>query len=189
MRASRSGESALLLLDVIDVLSLAGVQYAVIGAMAAAAHGVVRASVDADVVLSLPSQRLGEIERRLRAAGLETELRLGDADDPIGAVLALSDAYGNRVDLLAGLRGFDPRAFSRLLEVPFQGERLQVIGREDFIAMKIFAHGPQDLEDARLTLAAAGPDIDIELLRRAAVGYGEETSAALERLLDTVSKS
>jgi hypothetical protein len=49
MSAQRSGESALLLLDVIDHLQRANVQYAVVGAMAASVHGVVRASMDADV--------------------------------------------------------------------------------------------------------------------------------------------
>ncbi len=41
MRAIRSGESALLLLDVVEVLERNSVAYAVIGAMAAAIYGVV----------------------------------------------------------------------------------------------------------------------------------------------------
>jgi len=48
MRATARGESALLLIDVLDVLNAKSVQYAVIGAMAGAVHGVVRASLDAD---------------------------------------------------------------------------------------------------------------------------------------------
>ena len=53
MRTTRSGESALLLLDVIDLLCTEGIEYAVVGALAASIHGAVRASMDADVVLSL----------------------------------------------------------------------------------------------------------------------------------------
>jgi len=41
------------LLDVIEVLARERIDYAVIGAMAASIHGVVRASTDADVVRSL----------------------------------------------------------------------------------------------------------------------------------------
>ena len=52
MRTSRSGESALLLLDVVDRLLAQKIDYAVIGALAASIHGVVRASMDADVLLS-----------------------------------------------------------------------------------------------------------------------------------------
>jgi hypothetical protein len=183
MRAQRSGESALLLLDVIDFLNREKVSYAVIGAMAASVYGIVRASMDADVVLALATHALPNLERRLRQAGFGSELRIGDADDPIGAVLALSDEFGNRVDLLVGLRGLEPAAFLRVLDVPFQGERLRIIGREDFIAMKLFAHGPQDIVDAELALAGAGGDLDVTLLKRLAAGYGPETIAALEKAL------
>ena len=94
MRAQWPGESALLLLDAIDSLARSDVAYAVVGAMAASAHGAVRASMDAG-------------------------------------------------------------AYSRTIEIPFHGEPLRIIGVEDFIAMKLFAHGPQDLADARSALDAA----------------------------------
>ena len=183
MRAQRPGESALLLLDVIDALTSAKVRYAVVGAMAASVHGVVRASVDADAVLALSTRELGDLEKRLQASGLETELRHGDSDDPIAAVLAVGDAFGNRVDLLVGLRGFDPKAFTRTLDVSFQGEQLRVVGVEDFIAMKLFAHGPQDLADAEFALVAAGAVLDMPLLETVAARYGAETTAALRKLL------
>ncbi len=182
MRATCSGESALLLLDVVEVLERNGVAYAVIGAMAAAIYGVVRASMDADAVISLPPHQLGDISREYRAAGFRTELRDGEPDDPIGAVLVINDIHGNRVDLLAGLRGLDGAAFTRAIEVSFQGRGLRFIGREDFIAMKLFAHGPQDLSDARYAYAAASGTLDFELLRRLTAGFGPDAVAALATL-------
>ena len=184
MRAQRAGESALLLLDVIDGLQRASVRYAVVDAMAASVHGVVRASMDADAVIALPTHEAATLESRLRASGFETELRYGDADDPIAAVLAISDSFGNRVDLLVGLRGLDPAAFDRALDVPFQGQPLRVVAREDFVAMKLFAGGPQDLEDAKFALAAANDSLDMPLLERLATAYGSETHGALRRLLE-----
>lgn len=183
MRTRRAGESALLLLDAVDVLASEGVPYAVIGAMAASVHGVVRASMDADAVLSVTTDRLPGIERKFQRAGFRTELRHGDPDDPITAVLALSDSFDNRVDLLVGLHGLDPAAFARAVDIPFQGERLRVIGLEDFIAMKLFAGGPQDVSDARYALAAAGNTVDTDLLQRLASRYGRDTLDALEELL------
>jgi hypothetical protein len=171
------------LLDVIDALTSAEVRYAVVGAMAASVHGAVRASVDADAVLALSTRELADLEKRLRASGLETELRHGDSDDPIAAVLDVSDAFGNRVDLLVGLRGFDPKAFARTFDVPFQGEQLRVVGVEDFIAMKLFAHGPQDLADAESAFAAAAGSLDMPLLETVAARYGPETIEALRKLL------
>jgi hypothetical protein len=81
MRARQRGESALLLLDAIDAIADAEVAYAVIGAMAASVHGVVRASLDADAVLAISTRELPDLERALRRRGFVTELRYGDADD------------------------------------------------------------------------------------------------------------
>ena len=53
MTTTGPGQSALLLLDAVSVLTSDGIDYAVIGALAASVHGVVRASVDADAVLSI----------------------------------------------------------------------------------------------------------------------------------------
>jgi hypothetical protein len=94
MRTSRDGQSALLLFDVVAILKKEKIDHAVIGAIAASVHGVVRASMDADLVLSK-----------------------GDHDDPIPALLELSDAYNNRVDMLAGIRGLEAAAFSRAIDV------------------------------------------------------------------------
>lgn len=183
MRTRQAGESALLLLDAVDLLEQAGIPYAVVGAMAAAAHGVVRASLDADAVVLLPAHRATELERICRDAGFITELRHGDPGDPIGAVLSLSDRHDNRVDLLLELRGLRAAAFSRVISIPFHDHPLQIIGREDFIAMKLFAHGPQDLVDAGHALAVTGQNLDFGLLRELAGNYGPETVTALEQLL------
>ncbi len=67
--------------------------------------------------------------------------------------------------------------------MPFQGARLRFIGREDFIAMKVFAGGPLDLLDATRALSAAGKAVDTELLRRLAKQFGRDASASLDRLL------
>ena len=109
--------------------------------------------------------------------------RVGGAADPIAAVLAVTDQHSNRVDFLVGIRGLDPEAFSRAVEVPFYGQRLRIIGLEDFIAMKLFAHGPQDIADATAALETAGERVDVTLLRKLAARFGAETTASLETLL------
>jgi hypothetical protein len=42
------------------------------------------------------------------------------------------------------------------------------LGREDFVAMKVFAGGLQDIADAEQVIAAAQDAIDLSLLRRLA---------------------
>ncbi len=61
---------------------------------------------------------------------MSTELRTGDHDDPIPALLEVRDEHGNRVDLLVGLRGLDPQAMSRTRQVAFADGALRVIGRD-----------------------------------------------------------
>jgi predicted nucleotidyltransferase len=183
MKARAPGQSALLLLDVAAVLAGQRIDYAVIGAMAAAVHGSIRATTDADALLSVTLPALGKLENALRKVGLMTELRLGDADDPIPALLAVSDSHGNRVDLIAGLRGVDPDAFARAIDVPFKGSSLRIIGREDFIAMKCYAAGPQDIADARQALETAETPLDLDLLRRATRRFGRAAADVLEQVL------
>jgi len=183
MRTDSAGQSALLLLDAVDILIHEKVAYAVIGAMAASVHGVVRASLDADAVLALSPKEMKALEPRFREAEFRTQFRPGNPDDPIPAMLVLMDDHGNRVDLLAGLRGMDPAAFSRALVVSFLGKPLSVVGCEDFIAMKVFAGGPVDMDDARNVLAVAGDAIDADLLRRVTRNYGPAAEESLETLL------
>jgi len=184
MRTQRAGQSALLLLDAIEVLTREQVGYAIVGAMAASVHGVIRASMDADALLSITTAELGNLQMRFKAAGFATELRRGDMEDPIAAVLALRDSFQNRVDLLVGLRGLEPEAFSRAIAVAFQGASLRVIGIEDFIAMKVFAGGPKDIADARHALLAAKASIDTNLLLRLAARYGRSAAGELKKLLE-----
>ena len=183
MRTKRAGQSALLLLDAVEVLQREKIDYAVIGAFALSAHGIVRASTDVDVLLFTTPQHLTKLRTRFQRAGFGTELRHGETDDPIPALLILSDAHNNHVDLLSGLRGMDPAIFSRTIEVPFMGANLRIVGREDFIAMECFAGGPQDILDAQSAYRSAQGPVDLDLLRRVARRFGRDAADDLERVL------
>lgn len=110
-------------MDAVDVLTREGIDYAIIGAMAASIHGMVRATSDADAVLSLVSSKARDLQRVFQAAGFNTELVMGDLEDPIPALLQISDEFGNKVDLLVGLRGLESETFSRAIAVSFEGLR------------------------------------------------------------------
>jgi predicted nucleotidyltransferase len=183
MKARGPGQSALLLLDVAAVLTNQAVDYVVIGAMAASFHGSIRATTDADALVTVSLPKLRQLQRAFRKAGFDAKVQQGDSDDPIPALLTISDRHGNRVDLLAGLRGFDVEAFCRALTVQFLGSSLRVIGREDFIAMKCFAGGPQDIEDARHAIKAADEPIKVDLLRRLSRRFGRPAADVLEQVL------
>jgi hypothetical protein len=67
-------------------------------------HGSVRATIDADALVSASRSTLRRLERELRDRGFAAELREGGTDGPIPAMLVVADRHGNRVDLLAGPR-------------------------------------------------------------------------------------
>ncbi|MEX2150499.1 MAG: hypothetical protein WD793_09780 [Steroidobacteraceae bacterium] len=153
------------------------------GALAASVYGTIRATTDADAIVSTSRSKLTRLEKILRKAGLKAELHRGDSDDPIPALLAISDPFGNRVDLLGGLHGLDPDAFERTIAVPFSGTTLQIIGREDFIAMKCFAGGPLDIADAQEAMKVAERPTNLDLLRRITRRFGRPAADVLESLL------
>jgi predicted nucleotidyltransferase len=187
MRTRRPGQSALLLLDVVAVLSKEHIEYAVIGALALAVHGTLRATADADALLSVTVSKLRSLSQALNQAGFTTELRQGDTDDPIPAMLTAGDTYGNRVELLGGLRGLDRQVFARAVDIPFKGYTLRVVGREDFIAMKCFAGGPQDIADAQLAIQNAKA-VDLDLTRRLVRSFGRDAADVLEQVLTQEAK-
>lgn len=183
MRTTRAGQSAFLLLDAIEILRRESVDYAVIGALALSVHGTVRASLDADALLITTPAQLTRLRTLFQQAGFGTELRRGGLDDPIPATLVLTDAHTNRVELLGGLRGVDPQVFSRAVDVPFAGDSFRVVGREDYIAMKCFAGGPQDIVDAQSALRNAVVPVDLDLLRQLTRRFGRDAADKLEQIL------
>lgn len=183
MRARQPGQSALLFIDAVEILQRESVDYAVIGAFALSVHGDIRGSMDVDAVLFTPQKRLASLHEVFENEGFLTELRRGDPDDPIPAMLILRDAHENRVELLGGLKGMDPEVLSRTMEVPFMGVSLRIVGREDFIAMKCFAGGPQDMVDARSAYRRAQEPVNIDLLRTVTRRFGRHAADNLEEVL------
>ena len=116
MKIKGPGESFLLLLNIIKILNKYKIPYAVVGAFAASFYGVVRASLDADAVISIGEnqEKLNEILSLLKKDALKIDLRRGDSFDPIRCVIALEDKFQNRVDLLTGIRGMKDDIYERV---------------------------------------------------------------------------
>ena len=76
-----------------------------------------------------------------------------------------------------------PGFVSRTIPSSLFGATLRMIGLEDFIAMKVFAGGPRDLEDARAALLVSSSALNLPLLKQLASGYGRSVVRSLEQLL------
>ena len=180
------GQSALLMADVAEFPAKQGVRYEVISAMAAAVHGVVRASLDAHAVVLLQIREAHVLRQSLIEKGYDATLRTGDVDDPIPGLLEIKDRRGNRVDLLIGLRGMDPELMNRTRQVRLAETLLEIVGREDFVAMNVFDGGPVDLSDARAVIDLDRESLDLELLRRLAQRFSRDAARTVEDLIGGV---
>ena len=185
MKITGSGQSTLLLLDVIEVLNKFQIAYAVIGAIAASFYGVVRASLDADAVISLPhgNTDIRNLTAEFEKSRLKTTYRKGDASDPVGAVFVVEDSFKNRVDLLINIKGMPQAVFSRAIGVDFMNAKIRVVAIEDFLAMKIFAGSPKDIQDVNGVLDVSGKKINFGLLKDLTSGYGQTCVKTLNEIL------
>ena len=184
MRTSGCGQSTLLLLDVIELLNKRGIAYAIIGAFAASFYGVVRASLDADAVISVfTPEDMSDFCLYLKSLGLNVTFRKGDLEDPIRAVINIEDQYLNRVDLLMGIRGMKPETFDRCQEVLFMGLSIKMAGIEDFIALKIFAGSPKDIGDVLGVMDVSGEKINLQSLKEITSQYGGDCLKRLQSIL------
>lgn len=163
------------------------VRWATIGALAVAYHGLYRASLDADALISLKGADLDldGLAETLRSKGLIVEVRMGGEGDPLGFVVRISDGRSNQVDLIGGIPKLDPGFFQRSTEDEFDGMRFRMSSPEDLIALKVYAGGPKDLEDAKGVIEVQQAGIDNELVIRLCKRFGPESEAVCRKLLET----
>jgi predicted nucleotidyltransferase len=184
MKIQGPGESSLLLLNIIKHLEECRIPYVIVGAFAASFYGVVRASLDADAVISVngDENKLNDLLAPLKKSGLKVAVRRGDLRDPIRCVVNIEDKFQNRVDLLMGIRGMNKDVFKRAVTTSFMNTQIKIIGIEDFVAMKIFAGSAKDLEDARGVLKISARKINKTLLKQLTLAYGKKELEQLEKI-------
>ena len=190
MRITSSGESSLLLLNIIKFLDKLKIPYAIVGAFAASFYGWVRASLDCDAVISIArrEEKLDQLLSSLRNEGLRVELRRGDRTDPIKGVINIEDKFRNRVDLLMGIRGMKKDIYGRVITASFMKRSIKIVSVEDFIAMKIYAGSGKDIQDVLGVLKVYRKRINLPLLKEATLQYGKQEFAKLKKMLSQVKK-
>jgi hypothetical protein len=134
-----------------------GVAAALIGGLALGAHGIARATLDADVLVADDVVLTPDFWKTLTELG-EPEIRRGDAEDPLLGV-ARFVAIDEPVDVIVGRGAWIVSALARRLRVDTAAGPLPVVDRADLVLLKLFAAGPQDLLDVRLLLEADQGDL------------------------------
>ncbi|MDO9514162.1 MAG: hypothetical protein Q7J59_06110 [Elusimicrobiota bacterium] len=183
MRAKQYGESLLLMLDVIDELDNLNIPYMLIGAAAVSVYGLPRASLDADALIQIEEGKEDTLCRALKKRGLDAEFRKGAYDDPVCGVIKITDKYGNRAELLSGIRGIKHDVFKNTQKIGFLKNALNVASAEDLIVMKALAGSYRDIEDIKGIIQVWAKKLDRELLHRISAGYGKRIQKKINSLL------
>lgn len=175
-----------------------GIESAVIGAVAMAAHNYVRATMDIDLATAVnvypDLQRLAD---RLRETGLSVDLRVPDEDDPLGGALRVwesEDDHGEPLDPVEVVNfrnPFKPRvtpapaAITGAVPVA-PGASLRYVQLPDLIALKLYAGGLRDHADI-VDLLVRNPDADLDEIRARAGHFGER--GKLEELIELARRT
>ncbi len=115
---------------------------ALIGALAVAAHGYIRATDHIDFVSPADPK---EIQARLAKAGIASKTRRGDALEGDIPSVVYGRAEGIRFDVLFPPVPID---WSRTVILPLtKDSRLRVVDLDTLVRLKLRAGGPQDLID------------------------------------------
>ncbi len=156
-----------LLHDVLTLLARRGTPAALIGAIALAAHGIARATLDLDLLALDPGLLSAEPWRDLSEGGDTVEVRRGDAEDPLAGVIRLTRSGKTPVDVVVGKHPWMEGVLTRAGTLSFGERRVPIVDAADLVILKVFAGGPQDLLDAELLLAGErGEELRVEVEAR-----------------------
>ena len=133
-------------------LAASNVGYVTVGGFAAIAHGVVRATIDVDLVVAGEPANLERLAAALEALDARPD---GEPDTRVTAALLARDANmrfqsaAGQVDLLAAeqYRRLYPELRSRAIEVDVDGLAVVVASRNDLIRLKAGTGRDRDLLD------------------------------------------
>ena len=143
--------------DVTQSLEKGGVKYALIGGYAVALHGVVRGTVDVDIVITMDKKAFKDAEKALTSLGLQSRLPLTAED-----VFNYREEYIKNRNLKAW-SFVDPANPAHMVDLVItedlknintvnkkvDGINIKVVSIPDLISIKKTAGRQQDIEDIK----------------------------------------
>ncbi len=141
----------------------AGIDFALIGGLALAAHGAARATADLDLLAE--GERDADVHRILLGLGYECLHRTPDV-----ANYAASGCVSGRVDFLFARRSYGKAMLARAAAQPVLGVSLKVVDATDLVGLKVQASSNdrsrrhRDLADIQSLLRAAR-ELDLARMR------------------------
>jgi hypothetical protein len=174
---------------VAQIASGLNIQTVLIGAYALAAHHYVRATADIDLASDVKLDDLRRLEQALREAGLHTELRQPDEEDPLGGVIEIwerVDETGDPVDAVEVVNFYNPYRPRRTPAMQAIRNGIPIAEKpalryprlDDLIALKLDTGSRRD-EDDVIDVLVANPDANLDEIRATCKAYGLDRIDAL----------
>lgn len=152
------------------ILARNGIDAALIGAAALAAHGYARSTEDLDLATGVDPRRLEDIASDLRREGFTVEVSEPDADDPLGGVVSVSAEGIDRIEIV-NFCNPPSGGFPALVEAALQdavtlreGATLRVVTLQHLLVFKLYSGGRKSRNDV-FELLSRNPDLDLNALR------------------------
>lgn len=138
-----------LLQDVFKSFQQNDVRYVVIGGIAAALHGVPRATFDLDILIEATTENAQRLLKALTEARFGTAAMTSPKDIVAHEITVFSDRV--RIDVQTSTPGIDfAHAWARKKTLTYQGQDFFVVSKDDLIASKRASARKVDIEDVRL---------------------------------------
>lgn len=174
------------LLDpVVAVLRSHGIPFALVGASALAAHGVLRSTVDQDLFVMDSICLEPSLWQSLRDQGLAVEIQRGDIFDPLAGVVRFKRSGERPLDVVVGKYTWQREVLDRA-SVP-QGApetAIPLVRAADLILLKLYAGGPQDAWDIQQLLAGENRETLIAEVNRELPRLTSESAALWKKILE-----
>ena len=151
---------------VVRELSSRSVPHALIGAVAMAARGVVRATDDVDLLVTDRSVLRESSWKTLADAGFKVEVRLGDDEDPLAGVVRVEREPARALDVVVGRHAWQAEVIQRAERHRLGSVEVGLVLPSDLILLKLFAGARQDVMDVEALLEAgdrSGLEAAVEL--------------------------
>ncbi len=139
------------MIKVLDSLKRDGLiqGYALIGGMAVAARGYLRATKDVDFLIDADEDFFRtEFTKRLKAKGYSVEVYKGDFTDPLRGMVRILDSNNDPlVDFILIHRKWQEDIINSAEEIPMGEISVSIAKAEDLVVLKLKAGSPRDLLD------------------------------------------
>ncbi len=144
--------------EILKFLQLEGVRYSIVGGYAVALHGIVRGTLDLDIIIEHTLDQFSACESALKKAGLISRIPVSAKD-----VFQFRKEYIEQRNLIAW-SFYNPKTPLEVVDIVITHDlrtlnqvqkklgsmKISVLSIDDLIKMKRDSNRPQDIEDVKM---------------------------------------